>query len=62
LNPNDALSASYGQIIHYEQIHHYLRLLPRAGGKLVCAGTDRLATRKHTRSNGYYSGDFDACE
>ena len=56
------LNASYGQIIHYEQIHHYLRLLPRVGVKLVCAGSDRLATRKHARSNGYYLRDLDACE
>ena len=62
MNPNRVLNASYGQIIHYEQIHHYLRLLPRVGVKLICADTDRLANRKHARSNGYYFSDFDPCE
>jgi len=56
------LNASYGQIIHYEQIHHYLRLLAGVGVKLVCAGSDRLANSKHACSNGYYFGDFDPCE
>jgi len=62
LNPNKRLGASYGQITHYEQIHHYLHLLPRGGGRLICADTDRLASRKHACSNGFYFGDFDACK